>query len=179
MRGVDSGGNGIGPVGSLVKVIVEGVCVVAVGDGGKRKRVCDGVCKPNESDVSKLALLRTELRMCEEGWASRTDSDRRRGVDDEGGERTSGGPLKRAGTGVLSSCSMTMGDGKAGGITVSDTGRFFAPFEPLEGGGGSSNVDRMAVSGGGVAWKDVRRIGAEAGGESTRTGAVAVSGCRC
>lgn len=43
IRGVVSDGNGTGPEMLEVRVIVDGVRVVSVGEGGKTNNVCEGV----------------------------------------------------------------------------------------------------------------------------------------
>jgi len=44
-RGVDRLGNGTGPARLDVNVMVEGVRVVKVGEGGKTNKVCDGAAE--------------------------------------------------------------------------------------------------------------------------------------
>lgn len=56
-------GNGTGPAVSDVSVIVEGVRVVSVGDGGKRNKVCEGVeTVLVETSKDEFARFNTLLR---------------------------------------------------------------------------------------------------------------------
>ena len=171
--GVDRAGKGTGPAVSVVSVIVEGVRVFMVGDGGKRKRVCEGVGSADEVSTTDDARRRTLFRSASGGGMGLPDSVLRRAANVEGFGSARGAGMG-AGAGVGSSCSMTMGEGGTVGRTLSDIGRFFLL---LRGGGGMLKVDRMAVRGGGGMLKEVFHTGAEGRGSGTGCEvALAVSG---
>lgn len=60
IRGVLSDGNGTGPETLEVRVIVDGVRVVSVGEGGKTNNVCEGVetCEGGTLPVFFRTVLR-------------------------------------------------------------------------------------------------------------------------
>jgi len=73
-RGVDKLGKGTGPLTLDVKVIVDGVRVVNVGEGGNTKSVCDGV---DATDCeAAFVFLRRLFRMARGGGAGFRDSVR-------------------------------------------------------------------------------------------------------
>lgn len=62
-RGVDKLGNGTGPIALDIRVMVDGVRAFIVGEGGKTKRVCDGVgAMESASDAAADAFRRMLLR---------------------------------------------------------------------------------------------------------------------
>lgn len=139
-----------------------------VGDGGKRKRVCEGVGSAEEvvSTADDEARRRTLFLSASGGGIGLPDSVLRRAANVRGFEAGGRGAAigAGAGAGAGSSCSMTMGEGGTGGRTLSDMGRFFLLFRV---GGGMLKVDRTAVSGGGGILNDVFHTGAEGRGSGT------------
>lgn len=76
-RGVDKLGKGTGPTTFDISVIVEGVRVVSVGDGGKTNSVCEGVeTMEGISETLLDAFRKALLRRCNGGGTSLRDSTR-------------------------------------------------------------------------------------------------------
>jgi len=76
-RGVEMLGNGTEPFVLEVRVMVEGVRVVSVGEGGNTKSVCEGVAKP-EGVLGIFGFNKGFLR-CKGGGMGLLDSVRGRG----------------------------------------------------------------------------------------------------
>lgn len=75
-RGVENEGKGICPLIVEVNVIVDGVRVVSVGEGGKTNKVCEGVEATEEESTE--TFRRCIFRKCSGGGTNFRDSARRR-----------------------------------------------------------------------------------------------------
>lgn len=157
-RGVERLGKGTKPCMPEVKVIVDGVRVVSVGEGGKTNNVCEGVDATDCDDV--LDLLRALFRRCRGGGAGFRDSVRgRRTGNGRACLRDKGGWLEES----SDSTTMAAGEEGTGGRMPIGGGRRLAFGVACE---GRSNVGRTAVAGGGGTVNEVFHIGAEGGGRS-------------
>ena len=75
-RGVDMLGNGTAPEKLDVNVIVEGVRVVKLGEGGKTNKVCEGVEAAGVDSTMPVDPLRKTLLRRRSGGARQRDSAR-------------------------------------------------------------------------------------------------------
>lgn len=155
-RGVDSEGKGTGTVRFDMRVMVDGVRVVSVGEGGKTKSVwdCEGVAAT--ARTAECVCLWPfgggwrVLRRWSGGGAGFRDSVRRRGGS--------------AGAGATGATATATGEEGTGGRIPSGGGRRF-PLTFNDGSEGRSNVDFVAVAGGGML-NAVLWAGAEGGGRA-------------
>jgi len=78
-RGVDNVGKGMGVLELVRRVMVEGVRAFSVGEGGKTKRVCEGVCREEIESVEEapeVLLSKLFRTACNGGGGKRRDSIR-------------------------------------------------------------------------------------------------------
>jgi hypothetical protein len=134
-RGVDRLGNVTAPGKSDVNVIVQGVRVFKVGEGGKTNNVWEGVeAAEVDSTTSTDALRNTLLRRRSGGGTRRRDSTR----------WLADGIITCEFGRAVTKSSAAVGEDGTGRRTHRFTGRFFC----LGGQVGSWKVERIAVIGG-------------------------------
>lgn len=178
--GVERLGKGMRPPILDVRVMVDGVRVVSVGDGGKTNSVWDGVETDDRESGMAFGLFKRLLRKWSGGGMSFLDSVRVR----TGGRESVGVRIGRELVGLVRTASlllggvesttMAIGEEGTGGRMPIGAGRRFPFGGGREGGlnvewtallgvGGILNVERMAVAGGGAMLKEVFHTGAEGG----------------